>query len=143
MPTYATDSKRQPMSATGIVNAVMEWEKNAEGKRVRTDRQERDPDTGMLKWDVEVLYTGSSFGQESTITANVTVGCADKPNPAPLTPIRFEGLSVSVWVNKANGIAERWEAEAITDMQARSDKATNGSSTAASAKPASSSASAA
>lgn len=146
MPEIAADSVRQLMKATGISNPVMEWGQNAEGKRMKTETQERDPDTGMPKWDVEVMYTGSNFGQECTITANVTVGAPEKPAPTPMTPITFEGLWVSVFKNRAGGIAERWEAESIADMESRSKPAspsTTNSSATSSSKSSSSSASAA
>jgi hypothetical protein len=129
MPQHAVESKRQSMTATGIVHPVMEWGQNAEGRRIKTETQERNPETGMPMWDVEVLYAGSNFGQESTITANVTVGALEKPTPSPLTPISFDGLSVSLWVNKAGGMAERWEAEAITDLSKRPEKS-NGTASA-------------
>jgi hypothetical protein len=131
------DSPRQPMLSTGISNALMEWGQNGD-KRFKTETQERDPETGMPMWEVEVMYTGSNFGQECTITANVTVGAAEKPTPAPLTPITFTGLRVSVYKNKANGLTERWEAEAIADMTERTAKA-NGTTTSASAPSGSSS----
>ncbi len=148
MPEFAVESKRQPMTSTGIVNPVMEWGQDDKGKRFKTDRQQRDPDTGMPVWDFEVMYVGSNFGQDCTVTANVTVGAAEKPNPSPLTPVTFEGLRVSVFINKANGLAERWEAEAIGEMTERpagkSDSASsNGASTSAKSSASSSSSSAA
>jgi hypothetical protein len=92
-----------------------------------------------------ININGSNFGQESTITANVTVGAADKPTPSPLTPISFDGLRVSLWVNKAGGMAERWEAEAIADLSKRPEKSngTTSSTTSASTKSSNSSSAAA
>lgn len=146
MPEFAVESKRQSMLATGNVHPVMEWGKNAVGKRIKTETQQRNPDTGMLVWDLEVLYAGSNFGQDCTVTANVSVGAAEKPSPAPMTPVAFDGLAVSVWVNKAGGIAEGWSAEAVTDLQERTAKANGAPASASSAsasKSSSSSASAA
>jgi len=143
MPQYAVESMRQSMTATGIVHPVMEWGQNAEGRRIKTETQERNPETGMPMWDVEVLYAGSNFGQASTITANVTVGAAEQPTPSPLTPIAFDGLSVSLWVNKAGGLAERWEAEVIADLSKRPEKSNGPPAATTSAKSSSSSAAAA
>ncbi len=133
------------MLSTGISNPVMEWGQNGD-KRFKTETQERDPETGMPVWEVEVMYTGSNFGQECTITANVTVGAAEKPQPSPLTPITFTGLRVSVFVNKAKGLSERWSAEAIADMTERpapktetTSASSSGSSSSASSKSSSAS----
>ena len=85
MPSYAVDSNRQSMTATGIVEAVREWEEALDGKRRPSDRQARDEDTGMPLWGVEVLYMQTAFGRISTTTAKVTVGAVEEPKPAPLT----------------------------------------------------------
>jgi hypothetical protein len=117
MPWYAIESRRQPMTATGIVNAVMEWEETPDGKRRPSDTTpQRDESTGMPLHDVEVFYTHAHFGREYTVTGNVRVGAPDKPEPAPLTPISFTGLSVRVQVNKnTGGFSEHWTAEAIAE----------------------------
>jgi hypothetical protein len=70
MPSYMVDSMRQPFTATGIVDAVMEWEETPEGKRRPSkDKQARNEATGMPLWAVEVLYVQTSFGRRSTVTA--------------------------------------------------------------------------
>ena len=56
MPQFPIDSPRMRMDATGVVNRVMQWGQDAQGKRFKTETQDRDPDTGMLKYGVEVLY---------------------------------------------------------------------------------------
>jgi hypothetical protein len=141
VPDFAVDSPRQPMLSTGISNPAMEWGQNGE-KRFKTDTQERNPNTGMPIWEVEVMYTGVNFGQECTITANVTVGAAEKPQPSPLTPITFTGLRVSVYKNKAGGLTENWSAEAIADMTdrpaAKADTSTSASSSGSSSSGSSS-----
>lgn len=126
MPSYSVDSNRQAMTATGIVEPVMEWEETPEGKRRPSkDRQARNEDTGMPLWGVEVLYVQSAFGRRSTNAATVTVEAATEPKPTPLSPITFEALHVEVRVNKAGGLVEYWSAESIADgkvAQAGSDK---------------------
>ena len=117
MPELPVDSRRMQMNSSGIVNRVMQWGEDAQGKRFKTETQDRDPDTGMLKWGYEVMYRGSNFGEDCTITAVVEVGAAEKPNPMPMTPVTFDGLRVSVFPNKAGGLSERWSAEAIADIQ--------------------------
>ena len=115
MATYAVDSIRQPMIATAIVEPVMEWEETPDGRRRPSDRQARNEDTGMPLWAVEVLYTQTSFGRESTVTAKVTVGAEQQPVPARLAPIGFVGLRVEARANKAGGFVEVWSAESLMD----------------------------
>jgi hypothetical protein len=132
MPGYAVESKRQPMTATGIVNPVMEWDEMPDGKRRPSDRPARDENTGMPLFEVEVFYTHANFGREYTATGLVRVGAAEPPAPAPLTPISFSELRVRVSFNKTTGgFSENWTAEAIAESSEAS-KPTN-DSTAASA----------
>jgi hypothetical protein len=122
MATYAVDSLRQPMTATGIVEPVREWDETPDGRRRPSDRQARDERTGMPLWAVEVLYGQTSFGRESTVCAKVTVGAVEQPTPARLTPVGFTGLRVEMRVNKAGGFTEVWSAEALMSPE-RSGKA--------------------
>ena len=115
MPSYAVDSVRQPMTATGIVEPVVEWEDRPEGGRRPSERQARDQATGMPLWGVEVLYVQSSFGRRVTATAKVTVGQLEEPAPAPLTPIGFTNLRAEVRGNRAGGFTEYWTADGLLD----------------------------
>jgi len=115
MPSYAVDTLRQPMTATGIVEAIFEWDETPEGKRKPSDRQARNEATGMPLWGVEVLYTQTSFGRRSTVTAKVTVEAVEQPAPSPLTPIGFTGLRIEVRTNAAGGFVEYWTAEGVID----------------------------
>lgn len=113
MPSYAVDSSRQPMTATGIVEPVFEWEELPDGKRRPGTIQSRNEATGMPLWQVEVLYTQVTYGRRSTSTAMVTVDAEEEPKPRDLTPIGFVGLRAEVRTNKAGGITEYWNAESI------------------------------
>lgn len=114
MPSYMVDSVRQPFTATGIVDAVMEWEETPEGKRRPSkDKQARNEDTGMPLWTVEVLYVQTSFGRRSTVTAKVQVEAPEEPKLRPLGPVGFNGLQVEVRINSAGGFTEYWSAEAL------------------------------
>jgi hypothetical protein len=115
MATYAVDSIRQLMIATAIVEPVMEWDETPDGRRRPSERQARNEATGMPLWAVEVLYTQTSFGRESTVTAKVTVGAEEQPSPIRLAPIGFVGLRVEIRANKAGGFVEVWAAEALMD----------------------------
>jgi len=132
MATYAVDSIRQPMIATAIVEPVMEWDELPDGRRRPSERQARNEDTGMPLWGVEVLYTQTSFGRESTVTAKVTVGAEQQPVPGRLGPVGFVGLRVEARANKAGGFVEVWSAEALMDASR-----SNGKPSAASSGPSS------
>jgi hypothetical protein len=126
MAVYAVDRMRQPMTATGIVEAVPEWEQTPEGGRRPSDRQARDERTGMPLWAVEVLYVQTSFGRPSTVTAKVSVGAQEEPSPSYLTPIGFGGLRVEARTNKAGGFVESWYADDLAEAP-RPGKQTPGS----------------
>jgi hypothetical protein len=115
MPSYAVDSTRQPMTATGIVEPVMEWEETPEGRRRPSEKQARNEATGMPLWAVEVLYIQTSFGRRSTVTAKVTVDAVEEPKPAPLTPVGFNGLRAEVRTNQAGGFVEYWTADNLLE----------------------------
>jgi hypothetical protein len=116
MPSFAVDSNRHQMIATGICNPEFEWMETPEGRRRPSETQARDEHTGMPLWQLEVTYRSETFGREYTATAMVTVGGVEKPHPATYTPITFEGLQVDVHTTKAGGLAERWKAEAVRDL---------------------------
>jgi hypothetical protein len=122
MATYAVDSIRQPMIATAIVEPVMEWDELPDGRRRPSERQAHNEDTGMPLWAVEVLYTQTSFGRESSVTAKVTVGAYEQPAPARLRPIGFVGLRVEARANKAAGFVEVWSAESLMEAGKAGDK---------------------
>ena len=115
MPKYSVDSVRQPMTATGIVEAMPEWEEMPDGKRRPSDRQARNEDTGMPLWGVEVLYIQTTFGRRSTVSSKVTVGSQQEPKPAPLTAIAFENLIAEVRTNRAGGLVEVWSADGVVE----------------------------
>ncbi len=132
MPEFPVESQRMRLDATSVVNRVMEWGEDAKGKRFKTETQARHPETGMPMYGLEVFHRRVNFGEDCTVTAVIEVGAAEKPDPAPMTPVTFEGLVVSVYKNRAGGIEERWSAEAIADMQQRpgpkTEDTTSGSS---------------
>ena len=113
MAMYAVDSKRQQMMATGNVTPVNEWMDTPNGRR-QSDEQARDADTGMLLWEVEVLYQSVSFGKAVTVTAPVQVG-ADAAPVKPFTPVEFVSLVCSANVAKGGGLRESWRAERLAD----------------------------
>ena len=129
MATFAVDSNRQQMVATGLVEPVMEWVETAESKRCPGDVQARHEDTGAALWGVEVVYQSASWGSVSTESVKVTVTAREMPAPSMFTPIKFDELVAAVHVGRRdNGLSTSWEAASIVEMA--------GSSTATQAKAA-------
>jgi hypothetical protein len=112
---FPVESLRKPMTATGNVGTQMQWAKDADGRRFKSDVPERDENTGFPKYEVEVFYTEEEFGEPSTMTARVLVSAEEKPAPDRLTPIAFSGLRAQVRKNKAGGITVYWSAEGIIE----------------------------
>lgn len=122
MTTYAVDIARQSMIATGVVNPVDEWE-GERGNRKRTGNQAKTDD-GVPLWSVEVGYITESFDKQMTVNAGVTTPAAEKPDPAPYTPIEFAGLSAMVRVNYKSGqLVESWTAEGLVSFTPVNGKA--------------------
>ncbi|SDU47568.1 hypothetical protein [Jiangella alkaliphila] len=129
MATYAVDSKRQRMTATGVVNAVHEWEDTAEGRR-QSERQALDEETRMPLWGVEVIYRTVSFGNELSARAQVIVPAPLKPEIAEFSSIEFGDLVASPRATKAGQLVESWRAGGIashTPPRKDAGKTTSGS----------------
>lgn len=116
---YEIDSKRQSMVLTGVESeAVMVWEEVNGKRKPSATEQERDPDTGMPLWQVEVMYRQETFGRASTITAKVKVGAVEKPQVVEYQPVEFTNLVVEARPNKGGGLTEYWSAEEVSDGDA-------------------------
>lgn len=133
MASYAVDSERQLMKATGIFEPTPEWEDMPDGRRRPSERQARSEETGMPLWAVEVIYLQTVFGRTSTVTAKVTVGAVDEPKPAELAPIVFSGLRVEARTNKAGGFVESWSAEGLVEGSKSAGRPATASGSASSA----------
>ncbi|UPK73169.1 hypothetical protein MU582_12000 [Nocardioidaceae bacterium SCSIO 66511] len=109
---YAVDSERQSMVATGVEpSPVMVWEEVGGKRRPSETEQERDPDTGMPLWQIEVMYRQLVFGRENTVTAMVKCGAVDAPQVGQFSPVSFKGLTVEVRTRATGGATEYWAAE--------------------------------
>lgn len=68
----------------------------------------------MPLWGVECVYRSEEWGRASTLSEKVTVGAMSKPSVQSYRPVSFDGLSVSVRVDRrTNSIACSWSAESI------------------------------
>lgn len=117
MATFAVDSRRQAMVATGIVEPVTKWGEDRDGKRFRTDEQAVDEPTGMPLWGVEVIYRDENYGRESSVTAVVEVPSSAMPSPGFMTPIVFKVLvGQARFVKTRNALVTMWRAEGVESM---------------------------
>jgi hypothetical protein len=109
--TYFVDSYQQGLRATGIVEPLMSWvEDPATGRRKQSSQQDHNED-GQLLWSVEVTYVGESFGRQSTVVSKVIVPADRQPAVSAFDLITFDGLSVTVSVNRSTGqLREFWRA---------------------------------
>lgn len=113
MATFAVDGSKQQMIGTGVVEPVMEWVE-VDGKRRPGDIQARHADTGMPLWAVECVYRTEEWGRASTVSEKVSVGAMHQPSVSPFQPVRFDGLTVSVRVDRrTNQVQCSWSAESI------------------------------
>jgi len=107
---FPIDTSRFPLFATGKVTAVTEW---IDGKPSKN--QQRDADTGMPLWMVDVLIDDDAA--RSTV-AGVQVGSPTEPQVQKFRPVEFAGLAVSVYVNrKTNTMSMRFKADHIATGQ--------------------------
>ncbi len=118
MPSYAVDSARTALMATGIAEAVPEWEDLPDGRRRPSGTQASDEASGLPLWQVEVIYQQTSWGRTTTVTNRVTVAADRAPEVTPFTPVRFADLAVEVRVNRKSGVLiETWRASALAAGQ--------------------------
>jgi len=96
--------------ATGHVEAVAIWEDQA-GRRVLTDRQERDETTGWPLWTVHAMVP---TGDRPELLA-IRVPAQQQPVVTAFGPIDLHGLEVNVRVDKAGKLAGYWSAVGVTD----------------------------
>ena len=90
MPVYAVNSKEQPMTATGIVQAVTEWE-GPKGNRRATDRQATDEKSGL-----PLASRGAGAERLTGGLAGTLIHCACT---IPIAPIERKSLRVRItWI---------------------------------------------
>ncbi|MGL5818287.1 MAG: hypothetical protein ACRCYR_12040 [Phycicoccus sp.] len=120
MPVYMSESKRQGMRATGNVAESMEWEERDGKRRPSKTVQARQVneatgEVGHPLWEVEVIYSQSSWGRQGMVTATVLVPAKQRPVLGEFAPVVFHDLVVEVRVGKAGGLVESWRADGIAE----------------------------
>jgi len=109
--TLPVNAEMLGVVATGHVEPVMIWEDQG-GRRVLTDRQERDEQTGDDLWTVHAMVPG---GDRPELIA-VRIPARQQPVVTPFGPVDFHGLEVRINVNKTTGqLAGYWSAVGVAD----------------------------
>ena len=96
--------------ATGHVEAVMIWEDQG-GRRVLTDRQERDETTGHPLWTVHAMVP---TGDRPELLA-IRIPAPQQPVVTAFGPVDLHGLEVNVRVGKDGRLAGYWSAVGVAD----------------------------
>lgn len=96
---YALDPHQNSVIPTGLVNPVMVFAQNSEGRNTPTGEQETD-ENGVPIWMVEAFETIEKFGRKSTETINVLVSSRTEPKPEAYIPGQFKGLTVDPFVRQ-------------------------------------------
>ena len=99
----------------GLVSAgqpepLMIWEEQG-GRRVLTDRQESDPETGELLWTV---YGMPTLAERPEILA-IRTRARHQPVLTQFGPIALDGLAVNIRKDRNGNIAQYWEAAGVRD----------------------------
>lgn len=101
------DGARMTLVSTGKVHAVPVW---ADGRMVE-GQQERDPNTGMPLWSVDVIPDNDEATRSEAWS--VRVPGLSAPVVAKWQPVQFEGLVVAVRNNKAGGLTSYFSASGV------------------------------
>jgi hypothetical protein len=110
MPTFPIDATRATLIATGKSTPVLEWIEGAARGAVRP--QQRDENSGLLLWVVDVLIDDDDATRAAV--AGVQVPSLDAPVVQKFRPVAFTGLRVDVYVQRATGaLVCRWTADGI------------------------------
>ena len=96
--------------AAGPCEPLMIWAEQ-DGRRVLTDRQDADPETGELLWTAYVMPTGGDRPE----VLSIRVRGPQLPVVAQFGAVAVDSLEVNVRVGKDGRMAQYWSAAGIRD----------------------------
>ncbi|MHC1559895.1 hypothetical protein ACR9E3_13140 [Actinomycetospora sp. C-140] len=96
--------------SAGQPEPVMVWE-DQNGRRVLTDRQEHDSETGEPIWTCYVM----PMGTERPEVLQLRVPARQQPVLTQFGPVAVDNLTVNVRVDRAGKLAQYWSAAGIRD----------------------------
>lgn len=96
--------------AAGPCEPLMRWDEK-DGRRVLTDHQEKDDDTGELLWTAYVMPTGTDRPE----VLSVRVRATHQPVLTQFGPVAVDNLEVNARVGKDGRMAQYWSAAGIRD----------------------------
>lgn len=99
----------------GLVSAgqpepLMRWDEK-DGRRVLTDQQEKDEETGEPLWTAYLMPTGADRPE----VLSVRVRARQQPVLTQFGPVAVDGLEVNARVGKDGRMAQYWSAAGIRD----------------------------
>lgn len=92
---YALDDQKFQATLTGVVNPVPVF-----GDNGRPTGEHASDESGVPLWGVEIMRTVKQFGREQGEISTVQVPSAMEPKAQALTPARFRGLVLNVYVKR-------------------------------------------
>ncbi|MEJ2860558.1 hypothetical protein [Actinomycetospora flava] len=99
-----------PLVAAGPCEPQNVWEEQ-NGRRVLTDRQETDPDTGERLWSAYVMPVGTDRPE----VLQVRVRADQQPVVTQFAPVTFDSLEVNVRVGKDGRLAQYFAGRGLRD----------------------------
>jgi len=96
--------------AAGPCEAVAVWEEK-DGRRVLTDRQEHDEETGEPLWTAYVMPTGTDRPE----VLSIRVRARQMPVLTQFGPVAVDSLEVNARVDRNGKLAQYWSAAGIRD----------------------------
>ena len=96
--------------AAGQPEPLMRWDER-DGRRVLTDQQEKDEQSGELLWTCYVLPSVADRPEVLT----VRVAAPHQPVLTLFGPVAVDGLEVNARVGKDGRMAQYWSASGIRD----------------------------
>lgn len=109
--TTAVDMARQPLTTSGITNAVYRFQNDAERQAGAVRLQDLSED-GVPLWEIEAHFVVQQFGKTTTEVIQVRVPSLVQPI-VEAGPVRFIALTVRTSINKKGAFAAYWAADGI------------------------------
>ncbi|HEY2203401.1 MAG TPA: hypothetical protein VGH99_02835 [Pseudonocardia sp.] len=103
MRSIPVDVSRVIFVGTGKTALKMEYVELSDGQRRASGNQAKHPDSGLPLWTVDVLIDDDDARRAEVI--GVTVASADEPVTEKWRPVRFRGLTATIYNDQSNGRA--------------------------------------
>lgn len=103
MRSIPVDLSRITFIGTGKTIAKAEYVELSDGSRQASGNQDVD-DRGYKLWTVDVVIDDDDARRAEAI--GVTVACMDEPVTAKWVPVKFRGMTATIYTDRASGQAK-------------------------------------